>query len=208
MKPIIGISLRITNAEKYVEKRDSLSHDWPKLIEKIGYVPLLIPNTLSDIPSFLDEMKVSGLILSGGDNLGDDILRDNTEKKLIDYAISHSIPLVGICRGMQVINSIFGGNVRLLDNATHVANPHKVNLNKKFLFSTNSITVNSFHYNVIDFSNLGNNLTPFAISELDETIEGFLHNTLKIFGVMWHPERNPTSHSIELLKKIFSSDNK
>ena len=63
MKPKIGISLRITNAQNYVEKRDSISHDWPVFLEQLGFSPLLIPNTISDIPTFLDEMKISGLII-------------------------------------------------------------------------------------------------------------------------------------------------
>ena len=78
MKPKIGISLRITNAQNYVEKRDSISHDWPVFLEQLGFSPLLIPNTISDIPTFLDEMKISGLILSGGDNIGDDEKRDDS----------------------------------------------------------------------------------------------------------------------------------
>ena len=204
MKPIIGISLRITTAEKYVEKRDSLSHDWPIMLEQLGFSPLLIPNTISDISTFLDAMKVSGLILSGGDNIGDDPLRDQTEKTIIDYAMSHNVPLIGICRGMQIINSFFGGKIRCLDNSSHVNKSHTVNFNNHFSLKNNSIQVNSFHHNVIDPTNLGRNLLPFAISELDNTVEGFFHNEFQIFGVMWHPERHPDTNSIELFKKIFS----
>ena len=39
MKSIIGISLRVTNAEKYVEKRDSLSHDWSIVLQQLGVSP-------------------------------------------------------------------------------------------------------------------------------------------------------------------------
>lgn len=202
MKPIIGISLRITNAEKYVEKRDSLSHDWPILFQQLGFSPLLIPNSILDIPLFLDEMKVSGLVLSGGDNMGDEPLRDKTEKKIIEYAISNSIPLIGICRGMQVINSFFGGKIQILDTSIHVNQSHTINFNNNFLLN-NSIVVNSFHHNVIDSINLGKNLLPFAISKTDNTVEGFFHNELQIFGVMWHPERDSDINSIELFKKIF-----
>ena len=204
MKSIIGISLRVTNAEKYVEKRDSLSHDWSIVLQQLGFHPLLIPNTISDVSAFLDDMKVSGLILSGGDNIGDEPLRDQIEKKIIDHAVSHDIPLIGICRGMQIINSFFGGKIRCLDNSDHVNKPHKVNLSSNFSLGNNAIQVNSFHYNVIDAANLGKNLSPFAISERDNTIEGLIHNELQIFGVMWHPERYPDTNTNELLKKIFS----
>ena len=204
MKSIIGISLRVTNAEKYVEKRDSLSHDWSIVLQQLGFHPLLIPNTISDVSAFLDDMKVSGLILSGGDNIGDEPLRDQIEKKIIDHAVSRDIPLIGICRGMQIINSFFGGKIRRLDNSDHVNKPHKVNLSSNFSLGNNAIQVNSFHHNVIDAANLGKNLSPFAISERDNTIEGFIHNELQIFGVMWHPERYPDTNTNKLLKKIFS----
>ena len=204
MKSIIGISLRVTNAEKYVEKRDSLSHDWSIVLQQLGFHPLLIPNTISDVSAFLDDMKVSGLILSGGDNIGDEPLRDQIEKKIIDHAVSRDIPLIGICRGMQIINSFFGGKIRRLDNSDHVNKPHKVNLSSNFSLGNNAIQVNSFHHNVIDAANLGKYLSPFAILERDNTIEGFIHNELQIFGVMWHPERYPDTNTNKLLKKIFS----
>jgi N5-(cytidine 5'-diphosphoramidyl)-L-glutamine hydrolase len=203
MKPIIGISLRITNAEKYVEKRDSISHDWPILLEKLGFSPLLIPNAISNIPEFLDEMKISGLILSGGDNIGDDIIRDKTENDILNYAISHNVPLIGVCRGMQIINSFFGGKTQFLNNTNHVNKSHTVNINNHFSFQNNTIEVNSFHHNVIDKLNLGKNLSSFAISKNDNTIEGLIHNELSIIGVMWHPERNPDINSHILLKNFF-----
>ena len=206
MKSIIGISLRVTNAEKYTEKRDSISHDWPILLEKLGFSPLLIPNTISDIPSFLDEMKISGLILSGGDNIGDDEVRDVTENMILNYAISHNLPLIGICRGMQVINTFFGGKVQTLDNSNHVNKDHLINITNHSLFQNKKIQVNSFHHNIIKSSDLGKNLSTFAISQTDDTIEGLIHDNLPIFGVMWHPERNPDSNSIILIKKIFSQN--
>ena len=204
MKSVIGISLRITNAEKYVEKSDSISHDWPILLQDLGFTPLLIPNTISDVTTYLDEMKISGLILSGGDNIGDDKLRDNTETTILDYAISHNVPLIGVCRGMQIINTFFGGKVQSVGNSNHVNKPHMVNIDNHFSLENNSIQVNSFHHNTIDQRNLGRNLTSFAVSKHDNTVEGLIHNELPIIGVMWHPERNPDQNSHILLKKIFS----
>ena len=43
----IGISQRITNAQNYVEKRDAISHDWAKFLEKIDLMPVFIPNSAS-----------------------------------------------------------------------------------------------------------------------------------------------------------------
>lgn len=101
----IGITLRTGNASNYNEQRDMLSQDWPPLLEKIGLMPIFIPNSLEKISQFLEEIEVDGFILSGGDNVGDDPLRDNTEKKILEYTIAHDLPTFGVCRGMQAINN-------------------------------------------------------------------------------------------------------
>ena len=77
----IGITSRIVNASNYDEQRDALSQDWPPFLEKINLTPIFIPNSLDDTIKFLDEIEVDGFILSGGDNVGENPLRDNTEKK-------------------------------------------------------------------------------------------------------------------------------
>ena len=76
IKPKIAISLRIVNAANYDEKRDALSHDWPTFLEKLGFNPIFVPNSLSDVIAFLADMKVDGIVLSGGDNIGDTPQRD------------------------------------------------------------------------------------------------------------------------------------
>ena len=62
------------------------------------------------------------------------------------------------------------------------------------------------NHNIITLSDLGKNLSTFAISQTDDTIEGLTHDELPIFGVMWHPERKPDNNSHILLKKIFSKN--
>lgn len=59
-------------------------------LEKSDAFPILIPNTLSDVKSFLQEMEIDGFILSGGDNIGDDPERDQTEREIIDFAIDNN----------------------------------------------------------------------------------------------------------------------
>ena len=203
-KPIIGISLRIVSAPGYNEKRDALSQDWTKFFEKLGVNPLLIPNTLKNITSFLDDMKVQGLILSGGDNISDDVNRDETERKILNYSIDKKIPLVGICRGMQVINKFFGGEMETLENSEHVGKPHSISLNQKFASSlqTKNFKVNSFHHNIINQKKLGQNLEPFAMAT-DNTIEGFYHSELPIVGIMWHPERTQNLENELMIRNIF-----
>ena len=60
----IGITFRITNADSYEETRDSLSHDWPIFLEKINAVPIWIPNSLSNLTTFLEQMKLDEIKLA------------------------------------------------------------------------------------------------------------------------------------------------
>jgi N5-(cytidine 5'-diphosphoramidyl)-L-glutamine hydrolase len=205
----IGITLRVENLVKFNEKRDAISHDWANFLEKANVLPIFIPNTLKDTKNFLEEMKLDGVIMSGGDNKGDDIYRDRTEREIIEYAMKKEIPLLGICRGMQVINDYFGGNQRTTNDLKHVNKHHKIliieNEIKKY-FQKKEIEVNSFHNNLIDKNTVGKNLKIFAISEIDNTVEGFYHKKFPILGIMWHPERESrTSHEIELMKIFYEN---
>jgi len=204
-KPRIGISLRVVNEERYDEKRDALSQEWTFIMEKLDAFPILIPNTLSDVISFLESMELDGLILSGGGNIGDNSERDQTEKKIIEFGISNNLPIFGVCRGMQVLNKYFGGTIVRTTNSEHVGKPHSVNLtNEKFasFLNTDSLKVNSFHYNIIKKDDLGKNLKIFALSN-DDSIEGFIHEKFPIQAVMWHPEREPNNFNKLILKKFF-----
>ena len=152
MRKKIGISLRVTNAPNYVEKRDSLSQDWVKFFENLDLIPILIPNTFEHIENFLEEFSFDGLVLSGGDNIGDNINRDKTENSLLGYAIEKKIPTIGICRGMQLINNFFGGKLDTDSKNQHVARNHKIEIvHTKFssIFDFNTISVNSFHKNIL-----------------------------------------------------------
>lgn len=205
-KQRIAVSLRIVTANNYNENRDAISHDWISFLEKINAYPILIPNSLSNTKSFLENLEIDGIILSGGDNIGDNLERDQTEIELIEFGISKKIPIFGVCRGMQVLNQYFGGSVKTLDTKKHVGKPHSINIiHKKFDFlNKDNFKVNSFHNNVIEKENIGKNLQSFAIME-DKTIEGFFHNEFLITGVMWHPEREQNLENLTMLNQIFTN---
>lgn len=204
----IGITFRITNAETYDEKRDSLSHDWPVFLEKIQGMPIWIPNSFTNLEQFLQEVDLDGIILSGGDNIGQTPERDKTELKLINYAINNNIPIFGVCRGMQVLNKFFGGEQEFLNNDTHVGNNHSIKIkNESFskLINSTDVLVNSYHRNIISVDSLAETLTPFAFSDIDNTVEAFVHSTLPIIGVMWHPEREQKSFDEKIVGSIFKN---
>ena len=207
-KKIFGISLRVELIEKYNEKRDTISQEWTIFLQKLAITPILIPNTLDDVKSYISDVGIDGIILSGGDNIGQFPERDETEKQILDYAIRKKFPVLGVCRGMQIINEYFGGNVVANDNDNHVGKPHEIHImDQRFsrLLEYENIKVNSFHNNIITKNNIGNKLQIFALSLHDNTVEGYYHSDLPIIGVMWHPERDMVSKHQTKLMEIFEN---
>jgi len=203
---VIAISTRIINNQDYFEPRDALGHDWPKMLEELGYYPIFVSNFLKNLKVFLESTKIDGIILSGGDNIGEYPLRDKTESKLIKFGIEQKIPIFGVCRGMQVINNFFNGTIQKTNNKKHVKTSHVIEIgNEKFnhVLKQKSAKVNSFHNNIIKEENLGKNLKSFAINKSDNTIEGLFHKKYSIMGVMWHPERSQNNFNKQVMKKFF-----
>jgi len=196
----IGISCRVTEEAAYQEKRNSLALDWIPLFEKLGVLPVLIPNGIHDVRAFLRELGVDAVILSGGNNVSpsiygsaeslDDVyeIRDATESKIIDACIEDGIPLIGICRGMAMINVHQGGTV-MHHVPGHVGVRHEINLSQDSGFADRRKSVNSYHRQAIRHGDLAESLVAFAESD-DGYIEGFRHRELKIYGMQWHPERD------------------
>ena len=148
--------------------------------------------------------------LSGGDNIGDNVERGKTEIEMIKFAMKNKIPLFGVCRGMQLINTFFNGTISENSNSGHVGKPHNIDIMNPSLvslFGHDKLEVNSFHNNLIKKDDIGDELDVFALSEKDFTIEGCFHKKYPMIGVMWHPERNPDENSIQLFQRIFSLEN-
>ncbi len=204
---ILAISQRIEKIEEYSEIRDSLDQSWTRLISRLDFLPVPLPNLVSPF-NFIETVKPSAIILSGGNTINNidkadpssSIQRDNFEEGILTIAIERGIPVVGVCRGMQMINLFFKGSTSKSEG--HVGARHNVNFEGKYS-EFNTRPVNSYHKWCISESDLGNSLMPFAIAE-DKTIEGFYHKDHPIFGIMWHPEREEpyNNYDINLLKKF------
>lgn len=186
----IGITLRNSAAHGYPESRDALARDWYRLFREIGWHNnwLLIPNIGTDAVNYLKTWQIDGLIFSGGDDIGIDLQRDITERALLEYARMKHIPVLGVCRGMQLmLLSEYG---RLSQDPSHVATPHQITLNPAFPWKVSPQQlfpeVNSFHSNIITFP-LPTTLESIASTE--NSCEAFRHHQLPWLGIMWHPER-------------------
>ena len=190
MKFKIGITCRITSAENYNEKRDLLAHDWTYYLDSFNdhLQWCMIPNSIRSLSEFLNDWKLDGFILSGGDDINPSTKRDILERQIISNAISKKMPLLGVCRGAQIISSYFGCNIKKSIN--HVGMNHNLILSKKAqsMFEVDTLEVNSFHKNVIANDQFSRRLEKFAQDE-EGNVEMFKVKDNPIWGIMWHPER-------------------
>lgn len=183
----IGLTMRITETTNYVEFRDSVAHDWHIYMDKLFPESkwMYIPNLGENVEEYVRKWKLNALILTGGDDLGDYPARDLTERILFRYALQHDMPVLGICRGLQVIYDSLGGTVERQSDSfssIHVANEHQVTVANALY------TVNSYHNNKLLPETIPKELTIIARCIEDGSIEGVRGKN--ILGLMWHPERH------------------
>jgi gamma-glutamyl-gamma-aminobutyrate hydrolase PuuD len=208
----IGITQRVEVVAAYGERRDCLDQAWSRLFSRLGLDLVPVPNTLDDVAGWARRQALDGLVLSGGNDLAHLLgatktapERDACERELLSLASSGQLPVLGVCRGMQMINCYLGG--ALSPVVDHVATLHPVSpLNEAALFKHYGM-VNSYHDWGIDFVGLAAGLQAIVLAE-DKTIEAFRHDWLPWFGVMWHPERdnNPANEQdLVLLDELFNS---
>lgn len=183
MRKKILISQRRDKVEGRNEIRECLDIRLTSLIWEMGFMPIAMSSEIDDVTNYLSEMNVNGFILSGGNDLGESPVRDIFEYKVISYAIKFGLPLLGICRGMQMINTFFGGSITPVEN--HVRTEHEISGSTALKMPR---IVNSYHNFGIQKRTIGNGLVVLAQSE-DSIVEAVQHEEHKILGIMWHPER-------------------
>jgi putative glutamine amidotransferase len=205
----LAISQRVDEHKEYGERRDGLDQRWFELANSLGCAPLPLPNIQADrVNEYLDTIEPDAIILSGGNTLlaqaedSNDVApeRDHFEAALLAWGLANEKPILGICRGMQVINHFFGGSTCELSG--HVACRHRVSFVGD-LSETAPMEVNSFHNWGITRERLSDELSPLAIAA-DDTVEALSHVTQKVMGIMWHPEReNPFAEAnLTLIRRL------
>ncbi len=198
MKTIL-VSCRVDCIDAYDEKRDAIDQEWFSFLSLVGVVPILVPNHKETLKYYLSNMAIDGVLLTGGNSLasygGKAPERDEIESELLTFSIEEKIPLIGICRGMQMIQDYFGLKLRTASN--HIQKQQTIN------FGDQIIEVNSYHTWGCSESN--EFLIIDALSD-DQIIKATHHRDYPIWGLMWHPERiQPFSaRDILLFQKVFN----
>lgn len=213
MKPIIGITccMREARYSDFVRHAAILPSAYISMVDKVGGVPMIIPPA-GDMTILLD--SIDGLIVSGGPDISPANYneepgpmttefypeQDYSEMGLIERALERDMPLLGICRGMQILSVAHGGRMHQHLDTTPgheghggffgKSTEHGVVVERGSQLASimgDSFTVNSLHHQGV--SDAGS-LEVSARADHDGLIEGVERKDKKFcLGVQWHPER-------------------
>lgn len=204
----VGLTQRVSVVDEYGERRDCLDQQWTVLLEDLGYTPIPLPNRIENVEDYLDTLGLDAIVLTSGNDLTsvDDPAvpapeRDDFEKTVLAYAIEADIPVLGVCRGLELLNEYVGGSLTPVTD--HVATTHEVDLSddEVAIELPDQALVNSYHDYGIEQADLGDNLIVLGTAA-DDTVEFVVHDSHPLWGIMWHPERQ--SPSAELDRQILT----
>ena len=231
IRPIIAITTPFTDASWGVWSQSAalLPAAYLTAVSRAGGMPLLVAPepALTETPDEILQ-RVDGVIVSGGNDVdpgsynaephpatkGTTPERDAFEVALIRRAVELDMPVLGICRGMQVLNIAFGGTLLQhlpdtyghedhrrvpgsFDNSDHdvrlAADSLAARAAGELLHSTKS-----HHHQGVDV--IGPELTATGRSTMDDLIEAIeLPGARYVLGVQWHPEADERSPVIASL---------
>jgi putative glutamine amidotransferase len=233
IKPVIGI----TTAYDFEKSSSGVKDDYYEAIIQCGAVPILIPVT--DEKSMWDEyLKIcDGIILSGGPDIdatyfgkcnmpyANEIspIRDSMEIFIAQQAIAMNMPILGICRGIQVMNIAAGGSIfqdiyaenntdknimKHSQQAPRWFQIHNISIQKdtclQTVFGSDTLKVNSFHHQAVSEVAPGFIINATAEDGIIEAISQ--ENKRFVLGVQWHPEnlwRKDKTH-LKLFERLVS----
>ncbi len=225
MPPIVAISAT-ANA-----KRVRLSLNYVRSTEGAGLTPLIVPPLTDPAQAATVLSAARGLLLTGGEDVDPlrygatrhpatqaaNVRRDETELALLFAARERRIPVLAICRGIQLVNVAFGGTLvqdlpserpsAIVHNQPdeRTDRSHGVSVVADSILAratgTTALDVNSYHHQAVDRLGEGLRVTATASDGVVEAAEG-THADWWLFCVQWHPE-DLTTDALPWDKGIF-----
>jgi putative glutamine amidotransferase len=225
-RPVIGICAAVERASwgPWEERVTLLPETYSLAVRRVGAIPVLLPPdpATSEEPDRLLD-RLDALLMAGGadidaashgaaphpETIGTNPERDRFELALGRRALERDLPVLGICRGMQMLNIAAGGEIdqHLPDTLGHqrhretpgVFAEHEVRLQEGSLAAAaaeaGALTVKSHHHQGV--ARLGEPLVATGWSKDDEVVEAIeLPNRRFALGVLWHPEEDPDDRII------------
>jgi putative glutamine amidotransferase len=217
-RPVIGISAYSQNASwgTWDQPAVLLPRRYTDMVSRVGGLPVLLP-PMDGVAGVLP--RLDGLVLSGGGDVDPALYgaerdaesgpanpaRDNAELELCRQALASGLPVLGICRGLQVINVALGGTLHqhlpdLVGNDSHSPElngygSHKVSIASgsqlAAILGRSESAVPTHHHQAIDRLGAGLIATAWTDDGVIEAIE-FGQPDAKperfMVGVQWHPE--------------------
>jgi putative glutamine amidotransferase len=226
-RPVLGITAALESAGWAVWKETLVNisqRAYSLCVADAGAIPVVLPADEASEASPDDVLDiVDGLILSGGADLDPASYgaephetttnfkreRDRFEIALCRRAIERDMPLLGICRGMQLLNVACGGTLvqNIADSDVHNPTPgrfasHTVRLEPGSLaaraMGEELVEVHSHHHQGID--RLGDDLAVTGWADPGDSIEAIeMPSRGFVLGLIWHPEENRSSPAIRAL---------
>ena len=224
MKPIIGITSYAQEASWGAWRLPAavLPLAYVRSVEQAGGRPILIPPVEDAVEQTLDVLD--GLILSGGADIDPDHYgadrhpettitqpeRDRAELALLEGALAREMPVLAICRGMQMLNVVHGGDLyqhlpELVGHAGHRETPgvfslHDVRLEPESrvagLLGGHAVVHSSHHQGL---GRVGDAIRAVGWAE-DGSIEAIEDPAQRFaVGVLWHPEEDEGKRLFEAL---------
>lgn len=196
----VAITQRVTVVPEYGERRDCLDQAWPRFIAACGLLPLPVPNVIEVALAMCGGSDIAGLVLTGGNDLaalgGDAPERDATENALLDAAESRGLPVLGVCRGMQLIQQRCAVPLQRVEG--HVTRRQIIHIDGE------PMEVNSYHRFAARESRPP--LAVWAVAD-DGVVKAIRHTARPTTGIMWHPERNTpfAANDVALFRRVFKA---
>lgn len=179
MIKLVGVTMRVDVFSARGERRDAIDQRLSRMIVELGGIPVPVVNCSTR--HGITALNVSAIVLSGGNDLGcvggETPERDELEHEILSWAEDKHAPVLGICRGMQVLAVDAGCSLSKIEG--HVCNGHS-------LYGKITGNVPSHHNWCVE-------KVPRGYSALaqapDGTCEAMLRHDGRRLGMMWHPER-------------------